>query len=254
MAGLVATRLREEDRQDIDIRVFPSVDDLALQSAVFFKQKVEDAISKRGRFTVLLSGGHAPIPFFRSLPELSLPWENMELFWGDERMVPSDSPDSNFLSFKKNCLDHVQVPAQNIHRVKTELGDPQKVAEDYRQEIRKFFPDMKWPRFDFALQGLGPDGHTASLFPGSQTEHDSPEWVIAPYVEKLGAFRISVSLGVLNAARAVFFLVSGAEKAEITRQVLRDPREHRGLLPSQRVQPTDGELYWFLDQAAAERL
>lgn len=169
-------------------------------------------------------------------------------------MVLPDSPESNYLSFKKNCLDHVQIPAQNIHRVKTELGDPKKVAENYREEMKRFFPDMEWPRFDFALQGVGPDGHTASLFPGSQNEHDSPEWVIAPYVEKLEAFRISVSLGVLNASRTVLFLVSGAEKAEITRQVLRDPREHRGLLPSQRVQPTNGELLWFLDPSAASRL
>lgn len=254
MAGLIATRLREEESKDLDIRVFPSEEDLALQSAVFFKGKVEQAVSERGRFTVLLSGGHSPIPFFRRLPELSLPWEKMELFWGDERMVLPDSPESNYLSFKKNCLDHVQIPAQNIHRVKTELGDPKKVAENYREEMKRFFPDMEWPRFDFALQGVGPDGHTASLFPGSQNEHDSPEWVIAPYVEKLEAFRISVSLGVLNASRTVLFLVSGAEKAEITRQVLRDPREHRGLLPSQRVQPTNGELLWFLDPSAASRL
>jgi 6-phosphogluconolactonase len=254
MAGMIATRLREEDSPEMDIRVYPSEAELAIQSAAFFKEKAQQAIDERGRFSVLLSGGHSPIAFFRRLPEISLPWDKMDLFWGDERMVPSDSPESNYLSFKKNCLDHVQVPERNIHRVKTELGDPKQVAADYQQQMKKLFPEMKWPRFDFALQGLGPDGHTASLFPGSQTEHDSTEWVIAPYVEKLGAFRISVSLGVLNSARTVFFLVTGSEKAEMTRQVLREPRGHRGLLPSQRVNPVDGQLLWFLDSQAASRL
>jgi 6-phosphogluconolactonase len=138
--------------------------------------------------------------------------------------------------------------------VRTELGNPHDVAKAYEIEIRKLFKGFDWPRFDLAIQGMGPDGHTASLFPGSESEHDSPSWVIAPYVERLGAFRISVTLGVLNSAKNVLFLVTGPEKAEMVHRLLDAPTEHRGLLPAQRVVPTDGRLIWILDPAAASRL
>ncbi len=237
-----------------DIRVFDSSEELSAQSAALFSQLAQREIAERGQYFVLLSGGRTPLGFYRRLVELSLPWDKIHWFWGDERMVPPDHPESNFGSFKRAFLDRVSVPVENVHRVRTELGTPEKVAQSYQIEIRKYFAGLKWPRFDFALQGMGSDGHTASLFPGSHSEHDSTDWVIAPYVEKLGTFRISVSLGVLNSTRAVLFLVTGDEKAERVRQVLQDPREHRGLLPSQRVDPVDGKLFWFLDTAAASRL
>jgi 6-phosphogluconolactonase len=253
-SGVIATRIREEESTGRDIRVFENSEELAIQSAALFSEHAQQAIAERGAFFVLLSGGHTPVGMFSRMTKLSLPWDKIHWFWGDDRMVPPDNPESNYLNFRTHFLDHVRVPEENVHRVRTEAGSPEKVAELYQTEIQKYFRGSDWPRFDFAIQGMGNDGHTASLFPGSQTEHDSPRWVIAPFVEKLGVFRISVTLGVLNSTRAVLFLVTGEDKAERVRQVLRDPREHQGLLPSQRVQPLDGQLFWFLDQAAASRL
>lgn len=253
-SGVISTRLKEEENRERDIRVVENPEDLAIQSAAKFSECAQNAISERGAFLVLLSGGSTPVGLYRRMTQLKLPWDKIHWFWGDERMVPPDSSESNYRNFKESFLDHVSVPTENIHRVRTEAGAPEKVAEFYQTEIQKYFSGATWPRFDFAIQGMGNDGHTASLFPGSQSEHDSPRWVIAPYVEKLEAFRISVSLGVLNSTRVVMFLVTGAEKAEMVRQILRDPREHRGLLPSQRVVPQDGQLFWFLDRAAASRL
>lgn len=252
--GVISTRLKEEENRERDIRVFENPEELAIQSAAKFSECAQTAISERGAFLVLLSGGSTPVGLYRRMTQLKLPWDKIHWFWGDERMVPPDSSESNYRGFKESFLDHVSVPAENIHRVRTEAGSPEKIAEFYQTEIQKYFPGAAWPRFDFAIQGMGNDGHTASLFPGSQSEHDSPRWVIAPYVERLEAFRISVSLGVLNSTRVVMFLVTGEEKAEMVRQILRDPREHRGLLPSQRVAPQDGQLFWFLDRAAASRL
>jgi len=251
---LVSTRVREEENQALDIRVIENPAELAVQAAAFFADQAKRAIAERGVFYVLLSGGRTPMLLFESLSELRLPWEKIHFFWGDERMVSPDHPESNYHNAERALLSRIRIPDENIHRVPTEVGPPGEVARLYQQEMKKAFPSGEWPRFDLAIQGIGVDGHTASLFPDSPSEHDSPDWVIAPYVEKLGMFRISVSLGVLNAARVVFFLVSGEDKAEIVRKLLRYPKAHRGLLPAERVQPVQGSLFWFLDQAAASRL
>jgi 6-phosphogluconolactonase len=254
---LVSTRIREEDEGRFHLRVASDVHELADQSAAFFADQAKQAIAERGRFFVLLSGSSTPLPMYERMTRLDLPWDKVHFFWGDERMVPSDDPESNYLGFKKAFLDRLgqtRVPSENVHRVRTEAGTAERVARLYQAEIRNYFGLAPWPHFDFALQGVGLDGHTASLFPDSQTELDPPEWVIAPFVEKLGQFRISVTLGVLNSTRVVMFLVAGENKAKIVRQIIRGPKEHRALLPSQRVAPPHGEVFWFLDSAAASFL
>jgi 6-phosphogluconolactonase len=251
---IISTRLREEENQEADLRVMENADELAVQAAAFFADQAKQAIAARGIFFVLLSGGKTPMRMFERLAELTLAWEKIHLFWGDERMVPPNHPENNFHNAEKSLLRRIKIPPTNVHRVHTEAGSPEKVARLYQSEMRKWFSNGQWPRFDLAVQGMGPDGHTASLFPDSSNELDSPEWVIAPYVEKMGMFRISVSLSVLNAARVVLFLISGEEKAEIVKKVFRDPRAHRGLLPVERVHPTEGQVFWFLDRPAASRL
>jgi 6-phosphogluconolactonase len=257
--SIISTRIREEESQETDLRIMESADELALQAAAFFAEQAKQAIAERGVFFVLLSGGKTPMRMFERLSKLSLAWDKIHLFWGDERMVPPENPENNFHNARQSLLSRIKIPEANVHRVRTEAGSPDEkgaaeVARLYEQEMRKWFSNGQWPRFDLAVQGMGPDGHTASLFPDSPHELDSPDWVIAPYVEKMGMFRISVSLSVLNAARVVLFLVSGQEKSEIVRKVLKDPKAHRGLLPAERVQPAQGQVFWFLDRAAASRL
>jgi 6-phosphogluconolactonase len=151
-------------------------------------------------------------------------------------------------------LSSVPVPPQNIHRVHTELGDPEKTAEDYESELRKFFstPEGQFPRFDLILLGLGPDGHTASLFPDSPALNEQAKLVVANWVEKFLSYRITMTFPVLNNAATVMFLVAGPEKAQVVRAVLGGGSDKP--LPAQLVQPSNGELVWLVDQAAASLL
>jgi 6-phosphogluconolactonase len=251
---IIGTRLVQESDDKREVRIYQDPAQVAEQASVLFAEQAKIAVGERGRFEVLLSGGQTPIPMFERLANLDLPWERVQFFWGDERVVPPESSESNYGTFKKSFLERCRVPPENIHRVPTELLSPNKIAETYEYDLRFEFGHVAWPRFDLAIQGIGTDGHTASLFPGSSYEHDSPHWIIAPYVEKLGSFRISVSLGVLNAARSVLFLATGPGKAEVIHHVLKEPITHIGLLPSQRVMPKNGKVFWFLDRAAASRL
>jgi len=216
------------------------------------------AVAERGRFTIALSGGSTPKSLYNLLAtnaRTSLPWDRMFFFWGDERHVPPTDSDSNYRMANEAMLSKVPVPAGNVFRMAAENPDATAAAEAYEQTLRKFFQLQagEFPRFDLILLGMGPDGHTASLFPGTAGLQEKSRLVIANWVEKLKAHRLSLTRPVLNAARCVAFLVSGTDKATVLRSVLEEnvPGEQ---YPAKLVQPKDGQLIWFLDRAAASAL
>ena len=186
-----------------------------------------EAVAERGRFTIALSGGSTPKSLYNLLATNArtvLPWDKMFFFWGDERHVPPTDPESNYRMTDEAMLAKVPVPPGNVFRILAENPDAAAVAEDYEKTLRKFFklePDSV-PRFDLILLGLGPDGHTASLFPGTAALHEKSRLVVANWVEKLKTHRLSLTLPVLNAARCVAFLVSGTDKATVLKTVLEE--------------------------------
>jgi 6-phosphogluconolactonase len=182
-------------------------------------------------------------------------WSRVHVFWGDDRHVPPDHPDSNFGMAMDTLLSKVPIPAGNVHRMRTEKPDAERVAEEYAWTLRSAFgiEEGEWPRFDLVLMGLGANGHTASLFPGSDAVRERSRLVIAPWVSELGVHRITLTPPVLNRAALALFVVSGEEKAEALRAVLEgDYQPDR--FPAQIVRPAAGRLLWLVDRAAARCL
>jgi 6-phosphogluconolactonase len=216
----------------------------------------EAAVAERGRFTIALSGGSTPKALFDRLagpPWLErLPWAQFEVAWVDERDVPIDHPDSNAGMACRTWLKHVPIPPDHIHPVPTRPGPPAEAARAYEATLRALFPGKPWPSFDLVLLGVGEDGHTASLFPGSSALEDAESWVVAPWVPHMGAYRVSLSLPAIAHARRVMVLVAGASKARVMRAILEDPTAEP--LPARRVAEAHGHAEWLLDAAAAGQL
>jgi len=215
-----------------------------------------DALLTRGRCAVALSGGSTPRSVYQLLAAPAfrgrVRWSDIQFFWGDERHVPPDHRDSNYRMAVEAMLSNVPVPPANVHRMRgevpAELG-----AREYDGVIRECVEGMPVPRFDVIHLGLGTDGHTASLFPGTAAIEEQERVCVANWVTTLNAYRITMTLPILNAARAVVFIAAGAGKSTIVQRVLRESAE-LSPLPAQRVRPSDGELWWMLDQAAAGEL
>jgi 6-phosphogluconolactonase len=237
------------------IEVLPTPADLFRAAAEEFVRQGHAAISEHGRFTVALSGGSTPRSLYSLLAKdyADFPWSRTFLFFGDERHVPPDHPDSNYRMVNEALLSKVPIPAENIYRVRAELPDAAAAALEYEERLRTFFKLQpgEFPRFDLILLGLGPDGHTASLFPDSEGLKEQSRLVIANWVEKFKTHRITFTFPVLNHASEVMFLVSGADKADMVRKVLEG--ENTPPFPAQQVQP-DGKLVWMLDEAVAAKL
>jgi len=241
-----------------EIRVLTTPQELFAAAAEEVARLVSDAVAQRGRFTIALSGGSTPKSLYNLLAtnaRSSLLWDRMFFFWGDERHVPPNDPDSNYRMVNEAMLSKVPVPTENVFRVPAENLDAAAVAEAYEQTLRRFFQlkSGEFPRFDLILLGMGPDGHTASLFPGTAGLQEKSRLVIANWVEKLKTHRLSFTLPVLNAARSVAFLVSGIDKAAVLKSVLEENVSGEQC-PAKLVQPKDGRLVWFLDRAAASSL
>ena len=223
----------------MNLQILATPQDLARAAAELFVE--------RGPSTVALSGGSTPKLLYQLLADPTepfreqVPWPKIHFFWSDERHVPPDHPESNYRMANEALLAHVPVTRDNVHRILSENPNAAEAAEQYEAEVP--------PRFDLILLGLGSDGHTASIFPGSEVLHETKRLVAAPYVEKLKAYRITMTLPLINNAASVVFLVSGADKAEIVREVLRGPKRY----PAQEVKPAN-ELVWMLDRAAAGKL
>ena len=239
--------------------VYPDADALARAAAVDLLRRAQQGIAARGVFTLALAGGSTPRKLYSLLatdPAFgNFPWARTQLFFGDERHVPPDHADSNYLMVKGTLLKAGLVPETNVHRIQAELPDADDAATQYATEMHLVFTETMrsggFPRFDAVLLGMGPDGHTASLFPGSKGLQEKERWVVANWVEKFKSNRITFTFPVLNAAEAVLLLVAGADKADMLHEVL---VTKRATYPVMQVQPANGIKIWMLDHAAAARV
>jgi 6-phosphogluconolactonase len=216
------------------------------------------AMARRGRFLLCLAGGATPKPLYELLASAPfarrIEWPRLHVFWGDERCVPPDAPESNYRMTREALIDHVALPPTNIHRIRGE-DEASEAAVAYEEVLGRFFGSEKTSvttSFDLVLLGMGADGHTASLFPGSAAAHETGRWVVATAGPQPGSWRVSLTPVLLNAADDVTFLVSGADKAERLKDVLEDRPPDS--LPAQLIRPTHGALHWLIDEAAATRL
>ncbi|MEW6403226.1 MAG: 6-phosphogluconolactonase [Chloroflexota bacterium] len=243
------------------IKIFDDLTSLSRAAADLFTETVRQSISERGRFLVALSGGSTPMDTYRLLVHQAIDWEHVHVFWGDERCVPLDDPGSSYGQARKTWLDLVPIPEQNIHRIKADpsttsgqrLG-PAAAAMDYIILLKRFAEaPLDWPRFDLVFLGMGDDGHTASLFPGSPLDVTDAVIAVTVHYQDRPANRVTLTPVVFNAARHLLFLVSGESKSETLAHVLKGGYQPEGL-PAQRIQPTEGELAWFVDAAAASKL
>lgn len=230
-----------------------------IASEVIFRY-IREKLEVKDFFTLVLSGGSTPKNTFTLLASNAsfrsqIPWEKVHFFWGDERHVPPDHSESNYRLAKEVMLSRVPVPEKNIHRIESENPDACKAAEKYEEELREFFKLVcgQLPRFDCLLLGMGTDGHTASLFPGTEAIHEQSRLVVVNWVEQFKTFRITLTLPVLNNADFIIFIVSGKEKAEMLKRVL-EGREQSNYPPAQLIKPTHGRLLWLVDRAAASHL
>jgi 6-phosphogluconolactonase len=242
----------------LEVRRLTTPQDLFQAAAEEIVRTANAAVAERGRFTIALSGGSTPRNLYTLLAtnaRTSLPWAQMFFFWSDERHVPPSDPESNYRMAEEAMLSKIPVAPGNVFRVLAENPDAAAAAETYEQTLRKFFAvePGKFPRFDLILLGMGPDGHTASLFPETAALQEKSRLVVANWVEKLKASRITFTLSVLNAAQCVAFLVGGSGKAPVLHEVLegKAPGEK---YPSKLVRPSDGKVIWFVDRAAASEL
>lgn len=233
-----------------------SPQELAGSAAALIVELAKESIDANGSFSLVLAGGTTPKPIYQQLAQM-LPASRVDpmgiyVFWGDERCVPSDDPMSNYRMAHNSWLGESTIPGGQIHPMHCE-EDPHRGAEEYENILRSQYPDAEAPEFDLVLLGLGPDGHTASLFPGSALIDEQDRWVAVEFVEKVGGWRMTLTPPALNGARNAAFLVQGKEKAEAAHQVIvgeHDPH----VWPAQVIEPPDGQLHWFLDEAAATLL
>jgi 6-phosphogluconolactonase len=241
------------------IVVRPSLEALSREAAARLQRLAAESIAAAGRFSVALSGGSTPLVLYRLLAEASfreaIDWSRVHLFWGDERFVPARDPDSNYGAAREAFVSRVPIPADNVHPILTDTADPETAAAQYEDTLRRFFSlsEGEMPRFDLILLGLGPEGHTASLFPGSAALDENKRPVVATYVPKLAAWRVTLTPPVLRCARNVMFLVAGPDKATVLRGVFEGPYDPHSL-PAQLVRPEKGNLTWLVDEAAASLL
>ncbi|HUA99372.1 MAG TPA: 6-phosphogluconolactonase [Terracidiphilus sp.] len=244
----------------VEYFVEPDSTALARHAARHFVEMAEEAVAARGRARIAISGGSTPKAAFALLGDPAqpwrarMPWDRLDLYWVDERCVPPDHPDSNYRMTREALLDHAPLKPAQIHRMEGELA-PETAAARYESDLRNGFrlEGAETPTFDLVQLGMGPDGHTASLFPHSAAIHELGRLAVANHVENKDAWRVTLTWPVINHGRSVFFLIGGADKAERLHEVLFGPRDV-DRLPSQLIRPTSGILTLILDQAAAALL
>jgi 6-phosphogluconolactonase len=227
-------------------------------AAAIFSSTAIDAIARRGRFLTALSGGSTPKRLFERLTAApyreAIDWGKVYFLWGDERSVPPEDAESNFAMAKKHLLDPLKIPAANIQRMEAERPDIDAAAAEYELNLRTLMLEQsRSDKLDLVLLGMGADGHTASLFPGTTALAETNRWVVANEVPQLKTWRMTLTYPAINAARKVLFLVSGGDKAATIKEVLTGP-PNAARFPSQAVAAKEGETIWVLDQAAGAGL
>lgn len=231
----------------VQIEIHPDRAALVARSHQLLQERIQQAIAERDKCTIVLAGGSTPKPLYEALAQAELPWSKLHIFWGDERYVPLDHPDSNAAMAKAAWLDRVPIPAEQIHIIPTHYGNPAAAADQYEQTLKQAFGTEK-PTFDIVLLGMGDDGHTLSLFPHTAAVNVSDRLVTVG--EKAGEPRITLTVPLINQSRCVIFLVSGSNKQTALTQVLVQDADDNAF-PARKIQPA-GELWWLLDAAAGE--
>lgn len=234
-----------------NIHAYPNKEKLVAATTESIANCMEQAIQKNGLCNMALSGGKTPGGIFSLLASNPyrdrLDWSRLHLFWGDERMVPPEHQDSNFRLVQETLLDHIKIPDENVHRMRGEIA-PEEAAAEYIELLHDHFKgDL--PCFDLMLLGLGEDGHTASLFPETDAVEECEKHAVAVFVPKLDAWRVTLTLPVLNAARKILFLVSGKSKSEMVQRIISNKQPTKEI-PATMVNPQSGELHWMLDSDA----
>jgi 6-phosphogluconolactonase len=238
------------------IRIFKDGEGLSRAAAEFFVEHAAQSIAERDQFLVALNGGNTPNRLFQLLAtdfRENVDWRKVHVFWGDERCVPPDDPGSSYGQARRALLSHVPIPDANIYRIKGEL-DPVEASKDYSLLLQEFIPaPRKRPRLDLVFLGMGEDGHTASLFPGSPVNVSEPTVPVTAHYQDRPANRVTLTPVVFNSARLAVFMATGEKKAQTFAEVLSD-RYNPELYPAQRIHPEDGKLIWLVDEAAASKL
>ncbi|HWV31114.1 MAG TPA: 6-phosphogluconolactonase [Dyadobacter sp.] len=228
---------------------------LSASLAEWINKYIQQVLAKQDRFTFVLSGGSTPKALYALLAESpykeSIPWEKLHFFWGDERAVPFEDSRNNAKMCYDELLDKVPVKAENIHIMRTDIT-PEESAAEYEKIVKTYFEGRE-TTFDFVLLGMGDDGHTLSLFPGTEVIHEQNVLATSFFLQAQDMYRITLTAPVVNNAACVAFLAAGAGKAEVLKQVLKGEKNVE-LYPSQIIQPVKGQLHWFVDEAAAALL
>ena len=239
------------------IAIYPDIDTLSQQAAQYVVRTASESIAARGRFTIALSGGTTPRKLYTLLGSepynSQIDWQQVHIFWGDERCVPPDNPDSNYYMAQEVLLSKISIPALQVHRMPADQPGRDATSQSYTAEMQSAFGTQGIPVFDLIQLGMGPEGHTASLFPHQASLHETQRLVMPVSVPKPPPDRLTFTPPVLNAARNILFLVTGSDKAEALQAVLEgeyQPEEY----PAQIVRPPDGEVVWMLDNAVSANL
>ena len=239
-----------------EIRIFKDIEQLSREAARIFAEQASRSIRERGQFLTALNGGSTPTGLFQLLASEyrdKVDWSKTHVFWGDERLVPADHPESSYGQAWNLFLKHIPVPVNNIHPIYGEL-EPSKAADDYVSTLQNFATDrLEFPQFDLVYLGMGEDGHTASMFPGSPLDVTIPVIPVTAQYQDRPAQRVTLTSLVFNLARVIAFMVTGEKKASTLAEVL-SGRYKPELLPAQRIEPKDGKVIWLVDEDAASKL
>jgi 6-phosphogluconolactonase len=236
---------------NIEVKIYSTLENLSKAAAEEFVRCAQEAIARENRFAVALAGGNTPRTMYEILAReysAKIDWRRIHFFWGDERYVPHDDPQSNYRMAKELLLDALKIPVSNIHPMPTQFPNPAEAAVDYERTLKVFFPG-KIPRFDLILLGVGTDGHTASLFPGHASLEEREAWVVPVQADVKPPVRLSLTLPAINSAWNIFFIAAGEEKHHVVQTMLEPPEKAQQRFPAAMVR-TNGRLVMFLDVRA----